>query len=60
MLPPVRIFRISNVLKERVAAHVEEVLEVIANARRVLNDHDPPDTFAGHKTREPFPEEDKL
>lgn len=58
MHPRFRIYRVSNVEKER--ARLEEVQEVLAKARRVLDDHEPPDTFVGRKTREPFPQEDEF
>jgi hypothetical protein len=53
-----RIVRLSNVLKEQDAAHLEGVRNTIAKSRQLLNCIHPIDTFAGRKTQEPFPRED--
>ncbi len=57
-MPPSRIVRLSNVLKEEEAGHLKW-LQVIDVSREALNSA-PPDTFAGRKTQEPFPKEPSL
>lgn len=37
--------------------HVEQIREVIKRSRELLANNPVPDTFAGRKTHEPFPEE---
>ena len=51
-MPP--IHRLSNLFKDVEAEHLKWMREAIANGRELLKSTRP-DTFAGHKTQEPFP-----
>jgi hypothetical protein len=52
------IHRLSNFFKDAQAKHLEFVREAIARSREVLG-VPRPDTFAGRKTQEPFPDGDE-
>ncbi len=57
-----RIFRIvrpSNTIKNMEEKHFELAWAAINEARRTLDDNPVPDTFAGRKTQEPFPSEER-
>lgn len=57
-----RIFRIvrpSNTIKNMEEKHFELAWAAINEARRTLDDNPVPDTFAGRKTQEPFPREER-
>jgi hypothetical protein len=53
---PFRVFRLANTLAAKDAKHLKLMHEAIAKCRQVLKSP-PPDSFAGKKTREPFPAE---
>jgi hypothetical protein len=55
---PFCVYRISNNLKDKESKHVEQMLDAVARAREVLKSP-PPDTFAGRKSQEPFPQEEE-
>ena len=54
---PQPFHRLSKTLKDVAAEHLELMREAIARGREILK-APLPDTFAGRKTQEPFPEED--
>ena len=49
-----RVFRLGN-MKQQHAGHIEPLRKMAAHGREVLESNLRPDTFAGRKTREPFP-----
>jgi hypothetical protein len=53
-----RIFRPSNVLKEKDAVHIERPLAAVAEVRQALKECCSVDTFAGRKTQELFLKEE--
>ncbi len=55
---PVRIIRPSNGQREQDDRHIKIMRDEMSAARRVLADNPKPDSFAGRKTQEPFPQED--
>jgi hypothetical protein len=54
---PVRVIRLSNSYRDREDKQLAWMRATIAEARQLLADHAPPDTFMGRKTQEPFPKE---
>ncbi len=59
MLRIFRIARRSNTIKNMEEQHFEQAWAAIKEARRTLADNPLPDTFAGRKTQEPFPREER-
>ena len=55
----VPIHRLPNTLKDLIAKHIEAVRTAVAKSHEILQ-KPPPDSFAGRKTQEPFPEEEDL
>ena len=53
-----RILRSSNTSKYLDHQRLDETRTAINEARRLLADNAPPDTFLGRKTQEPFRRED--
>ena len=53
---PLPVHRLSNIFKEAEAEHLKWVCEAMAEWCEVLKS-ERPDTFAGRKTQEPFPQE---
>ena len=58
-MPAHRVNRLSNDMKEQDAAHLGAVRATIAEVLKMLRDCSRPDTIAGRKTQDPFPEEDE-
>ena len=49
--------RLSDIVKDVAAKHIEIVRETTARSREILRSP-APDTFTGQKTQEPFPKEE--
>jgi len=57
MAYPFRIYRPSNTIQDYDAKHLEAVRAAIANAKELLKNSLPADSFLGRSTQEPFPSE---
>jgi hypothetical protein len=56
MWSPFRVFRPENGNDK----HLDQIREVVARSYKLLSSNPAPDTFAGRKTQEPFPEEPQI
>ena len=53
-------FRIFHTHRDSDLEQIEQTRDLIAHSLGVLRNNPAPDTFAGRKTQEPFPEEEDL